>query len=103
MRLAIILGTPLAAQGYDEAIDTFLHAARGDVTFRAHFCTVHSIVEATVDRGLQQAFSSADRVCMDGVPLVWVARVRGYAEAERVCGPDLLLSICDRGRALDLR
>ena len=42
-------------------------------------------------------------VAMDGVPLVWVARRRGAVAAERVCGPDVMLTVCDRGRELGLR
>jgi N-acetylglucosaminyldiphosphoundecaprenol N-acetyl-beta-D-mannosaminyltransferase len=103
MRLATILGAPLAAQSYEEAIDTFLNAARQDAALRAHFCTVHSIVEATKNPQLREAFASADRACMDGVPLVWLARRRGFREAERVCGPDVMLTICDRGREMGLR
>ena len=49
-------------------------------------------------------FASAGIVAMDGMPLVWVARLRGQRAAERVCGPDVMLgALCDRGRAVGLR
>jgi N-acetylglucosaminyldiphosphoundecaprenol N-acetyl-beta-D-mannosaminyltransferase len=70
---------------------------------RVHFCTVHSIVEAQANPALKAAFESAGAVATDGVPLVWVARWRGAKEAERVCGPDVMLSLCDEGRERSLR
>jgi N-acetylglucosaminyldiphosphoundecaprenol N-acetyl-beta-D-mannosaminyltransferase len=63
---------------------------------------VHTVVESTDRTELRDVLRSAWMVCMDGVPLTWVARLRG-ATAERVCGPDVMLSLCDRGRAVGLR
>lgn len=98
-----ILGIRVSAQTFDEALDRLLAAAaRADRT-RAHFATVHSLVEATSDRALAATFASASMVCTDGMPLVWVARRRGARGAERVSGPDVMLALCDRGRALGLK
>ena len=83
-------------------MDQLLAADPGSAT-RVHFCTVHSIVEAQSNEALRAAFGSADMVATDGVPLVWVVRGRGVRHAERVCGPDVMLSLCDRGRASGLR
>jgi len=97
-----ILTVPLSAQRYERAIGRLLEATGSEVPVRAHFCTVHSVVEAESDGALRSIFESADMLAMDGVPLVWVARLRGAREAERVCGPDVMLSLCDRGRAIGL-
>jgi N-acetylglucosaminyldiphosphoundecaprenol N-acetyl-beta-D-mannosaminyltransferase len=98
-----ILGVRLTAQTYQEAIDRLLGATRRSEHFRVHFCTVHTLVEATVNPLLHEALDSAQMVAMDGLPLVWLSHRRASAPAERVCGPDVMLSICDRGRALGLR
>jgi N-acetylglucosaminyldiphosphoundecaprenol N-acetyl-beta-D-mannosaminyltransferase len=98
-----VLGVSLAAQRYDDAIAEFLDAATQKRRLRAHFCTVHSLVEASSDIRLRDAFDSADLVCTDGMPLVWTCRLRGAPEAERVAGPDVMLSLCDLGRKLGLR
>ncbi|NJD30014.1 MAG: WecB/TagA/CpsF family glycosyltransferase [Chloroflexi bacterium] len=98
-----VLGVPLVAQAYDEAIAKLLDAVACGVQIRAHFCTVHSLVEAVDNEALRSAFESADMVCTDGVPLVWVSRRRGVGSAQRVCGPDVMLTLCDRGRASGLR
>lgn len=103
MKELSVLGVRLTAQQYDEAIERLRGAAVAGTRLRAHFCTVHSLVEASQDAALRAVFASAEVVAMDGMPLVWVARRRGAHEAERVCGPDVMLSLCDRGRSAGLR
>jgi N-acetylglucosaminyldiphosphoundecaprenol N-acetyl-beta-D-mannosaminyltransferase len=97
------LGVYLAAQRYDAAIARFVEAAANHRQLRAHFCTVHSLVEAHANASLREVFASAEMVAMDGMPLVWLARLRGARHAERVCGPDVMLSLCDVGRDIGLR
>jgi N-acetylglucosaminyldiphosphoundecaprenol N-acetyl-beta-D-mannosaminyltransferase len=97
-----VLGVELRAQRYAQAIDDFIDVVRRDERRRAHFCTVHTLVESRQSPALLEALGSAWMVCMDGVPLVWVSKLRGV-QAERVCGPDVMLTICDRGRELGLR
>lgn len=98
-----ILGVRLTPDAYEAAISKMLDAARDRRQLRGHFCTVHSLVEATKDPALRDAFESADAVFTDGVPLVWVSRMRGVGMAERVCGPDVMLTLADRGREQGLR
>jgi N-acetylglucosaminyldiphosphoundecaprenol N-acetyl-beta-D-mannosaminyltransferase len=102
MSALTILGVRVDAQRYDGAVARLLEASRGPETRRAHFATVHSVVEAARSAPVRDVFASAWMVCTDGLPLAWVARMRGHA-AERVCGPDMMLTLCDRGRELGLR
>ena len=37
---------------------------------------------------------NAALVVPDGMPLVWIQKFRGHKNAERVCGPDLMLELC---------
>jgi N-acetylglucosaminyldiphosphoundecaprenol N-acetyl-beta-D-mannosaminyltransferase len=103
MRPVTLHGVPFAAQTLPEAIDAMLGAATERRRLRAHFCNVHTLVESQADAALRGVYLSADMVTMDGMPIVWLARVRGHREAERVTGPDVMAAICDRGRALGLR
>ena len=98
-----ILGVRVTSQSYSAGTARLLEAAAGHQPFRAHFCTVHSLMEATHNPALLDVFESADMVAMDGVPLVWVAHHRGRRSAERVCGPDTMLTVCDEGRRSGLR
>jgi N-acetylglucosaminyldiphosphoundecaprenol N-acetyl-beta-D-mannosaminyltransferase len=97
-----ILGVPVRAQRFAAAVDELLGAVVARRRIRAHFATVHSLVAASRDAVLMEVFKSAEMVCADGMPLVWVSRLRG-APAERVCGPDMMLALADRGRDIGLR
>jgi N-acetylglucosaminyldiphosphoundecaprenol N-acetyl-beta-D-mannosaminyltransferase len=102
----VILGVPIQVWRFDDAIDWMATVALQRDPMgpaRVHFATVHSVVEAARDRRLAEVFRSATRVSPDGAPLAWVARRRGHPEAERVCGPDTMLALCDEGRHRGLR
>jgi N-acetylglucosaminyldiphosphoundecaprenol N-acetyl-beta-D-mannosaminyltransferase len=98
-----VLGVPLAPLPFDTAIQALLDAAHKHRRLRGHFCTVHTAVEATENPALLGALQSADLVCTDGMPLVWICRLRGARDVERVAGPDVMLVLCDKGRPLGLR
>jgi N-acetylglucosaminyldiphosphoundecaprenol N-acetyl-beta-D-mannosaminyltransferase len=62
-----------------------------------HFIAVtgmHGVVEAQHEPSLKQILNSADLVVPDGMPLVWLARWRGYALKRRVYGPELMETFC---------
>ncbi len=66
-----------------------------------HFIAVmnaHSVVEARRDASFKEVLNSADLAVPDGMPLVWLGRLRGYLLRHRVYGPDLFLSFCQATR-----
>jgi N-acetylglucosaminyldiphosphoundecaprenol N-acetyl-beta-D-mannosaminyltransferase len=67
---------------------------------RGYVCcaTAHGLVEADRDPALRRAFNGSWLTTPDGMPLVWLAP----AGVERVYGPDLMLAVCDAGRAAGL-
>jgi N-acetylglucosaminyldiphosphoundecaprenol N-acetyl-beta-D-mannosaminyltransferase len=58
--------------------------------------TVHSIMECRRDEELRRIHAGAGLVTPDGMPLVWISRMRGQDHVERVYGPDLLLECAAR-------
>jgi N-acetylglucosaminyldiphosphoundecaprenol N-acetyl-beta-D-mannosaminyltransferase len=56
---------------------------------------VHGIMESQWDEGLRRIHNNAGLVTPDGMPLVWLNRLHGYAHVERVYGPDLMLALCE--------
>lgn len=56
---------------------------------------VHMTMEAHDDPGFRGLVNDADLVTPDGMPLVWVLRRLGVADATRVYGPTLTLHVCD--------
>jgi len=65
---------------------------------RSYVCVsnVHSVMEARRDESLRAVFNAAGLAVPDGMPLVWVGRLRGRRDVRRVYGPDLTLQLCER-------
>jgi N-acetylglucosaminyldiphosphoundecaprenol N-acetyl-beta-D-mannosaminyltransferase len=64
---------------------------------------MHGVMECQRDEGLRRIHNLAGLVTTDGMPLVWLCRLKGFRGVERVYGPDLLLALCDRSSALGYR
>lgn len=60
--------------------------------------TVHGLDEARADPAFRRILNSSWLTTPDGMPLVWL----GPPGVERVYGPDLLLAVCEAGRAVGL-
>jgi N-acetylglucosaminyldiphosphoundecaprenol N-acetyl-beta-D-mannosaminyltransferase len=56
---------------------------------------MHGVTEAQRDPNLLRVLNDADLVVPDGMPLVWLARLRGFRLKRRVYGPELMLSFCE--------
>jgi N-acetylglucosaminyldiphosphoundecaprenol N-acetyl-beta-D-mannosaminyltransferase len=69
--------------------------ATGD---RQYVCVsgIHGVMESQRDERLRAIHNAAGMVTPDGMPLVWLSRLRGQHYVERVYGPDLLLACCQR-------
>jgi len=59
---------------------------------RRYICTldVHALMESQAAVDVLDIYKGAAIVTPDGMPLVWLLHKKGYAHAERVCGPDLM-------------
>jgi N-acetylglucosaminyldiphosphoundecaprenol N-acetyl-beta-D-mannosaminyltransferase len=64
---------------------------------------VHGVMESQLDPGLRAIHNRAGLVTPDGMPLVWVSRLQGHREVERVYGPDLMLACCEASVAKGYR
>ncbi|MFC7476232.1 WecB/TagA/CpsF family glycosyltransferase [Dankookia sp. GCM10030260] len=51
---------------------------------------VHGVMESQRDPTLKAIHNAAGMVTPDGVPLVWMSRMLGFPQVERVYGPDLM-------------
>jgi N-acetylglucosaminyldiphosphoundecaprenol N-acetyl-beta-D-mannosaminyltransferase len=57
---------------------------------------VHGVMESQRDAELCRIHNAAGLVTPDGMPLVWLSRLRGFGHVKRVYGPDLMLAVCER-------
>jgi N-acetylglucosaminyldiphosphoundecaprenol N-acetyl-beta-D-mannosaminyltransferase len=66
---------------------------------REYVCcaSVHGLVEAQRDPEIRNALNRSGLTTEDGMPLVWWCQRSGFPNAGRVCGSDLLMTMCERG------
>lgn len=57
---------------------------------------VHGVMESQRDEKLRQIHNQAGLITPDGMPLVWLSRLKGFQWVERVYGPDLMLAVCQQ-------
>jgi len=57
---------------------------------------VHGVMESRRDERLRRIHNQAGLVTPDGMPLVWLSRLRGFRHVERGYGPDLMLALCEQ-------
>lgn len=93
-----VLGVGVSALTLDLARDLVL-SVRGRLRV-GYICvtTVHGLGEARSDPAFRQILNASWLTTPDGMPLVWL----GPPGVERTYGPDLLLAVCDAGRAVGL-
>jgi N-acetylglucosaminyldiphosphoundecaprenol N-acetyl-beta-D-mannosaminyltransferase len=60
------------------------------------FTNIHGMTKAQHDAAFKEILNSADLDVPDGMPLVWMSRIRGYPLQRRVYGPELMLSFCEQ-------
>ena len=99
-----ILGAPISITSLDKVIKLFeddwtVHRRDRYVILR----DVHGVMRARSDAKLQRAHEASDLTAPDGMPLVWIAKLAGISGISRVCGPDLLPAVCERGLSLGWR
>lgn len=91
-----ILGVRVSAVNLDSALAT-IEQWIGKREHR-YVCatTVHGLLESQRDAELRRIHNQAGLVMPDGMPLVWISRLKGQRRVERVCGPDLLPALSRR-------
>jgi N-acetylglucosaminyldiphosphoundecaprenol N-acetyl-beta-D-mannosaminyltransferase len=64
---------------------------------------MHGVMECQRDQELRRIHNAAGLVSTDGMPLVWLCRIKGPRRTERVYGPDLMLALCSRSQTTGYR
>src|SRR3954454_4624527 len=91
-----VLGVPLALVDYDETMDwmdgMIASGHKGYVVAAA----VHCVMASQEDRELRDAVMGSTLTVPDGMPLVWALKTLGHDISDRVYGPTLMASYCER-------
>lgn len=98
-----VLGVGVHAVDLDEAVRRCERLLdRGDKGY-VSVTGVHGIMEAQRDPEFREILNCSFLCAPDGMPTVWVGRLRGHRNMRRVYGPDLMLEMCRRSVACGYR
>ncbi|MDX1556086.1 MAG: WecB/TagA/CpsF family glycosyltransferase, partial [Xanthomonadales bacterium] len=89
-----ILGVGINAINMDMAVE-IIDRWIGERKQQFVCCTdVHGVVRSQHDRDFREVLSRAGLVTPDGMPLVWISRLKNFRHVGRVYGPDLMSEVC---------
>jgi N-acetylglucosaminyldiphosphoundecaprenol N-acetyl-beta-D-mannosaminyltransferase len=89
-----VLGVGISVLNLRTALDAIAEAVRA--RRKSYICVtgVHGVMEAQADESFRRILNGALLCTPDGMPMVWMGRLRGHRELRRVYGPDLMLDVC---------
>jgi len=89
-----ILGVPVSLINMQSAVATITGWAKAGAANYVCIRDVHGIMQAQTDAELLAIHDRAGLVTPDGMPLVWIGRLREGKSIGRVCGADLVDALC---------
>ena len=91
------LGCACSATTYDEVCDAIVNSVRAEQPAVVSFHAVHAIVTSATDQELLRKVNEFDVIAPDGQPVRWALNhLYDTRLPDRVCGPELMLRLCDR-------
>ncbi|KXG78333.1 putative N-acetylmannosaminyltransferase [Fervidicola ferrireducens] len=90
-----ILGMRVDATSFQEATRLILKWAGTGESRYVCAANVHMVMEAYDSPAFRKVVNNADLVVPDGMPLAYGLRLLGMRGQERVCGPELMLHVCE--------
>jgi len=89
-----VLGVPISTINMGVAVRTILYWVKHRNAQYICVRDVHGIMRAQEDPALMAIHHGAGLITPDGMPLAWTLKARGYRDAGRVCGADLVAALC---------
>jgi N-acetylglucosaminyldiphosphoundecaprenol N-acetyl-beta-D-mannosaminyltransferase len=93
-----VLGVGLSAINLDSAVEALADALGRNEKGYVCVTGVHGVSEAQRDPALRAILNQTLLNTPDGMPMVWMGRLRGFKQMRRVYGPDLMLRVCEFSR-----
>jgi N-acetylglucosaminyldiphosphoundecaprenol N-acetyl-beta-D-mannosaminyltransferase len=90
-----ILGVGVSALTLPQAVTILEAWIAGSTPQYVCVTGVHGVMESQRDQELRRIHNEAGLVTPDGMPLVWISRLKGHTNVGRVYGPDLMLAFCE--------
>lgn len=85
-----ILGIPISTLDLENAVSFCAEHSKQNRGGYVCFTNVHLVTESQTNLVLKNVLSSALLSLADGIPLVWVSRLKRRPIKSRVCGPDFM-------------
>ena len=89
-----VLGAQIDALSWDATIARLLAWAHARESRYVTICNVHVVVSASRDAGYRDIINGSDMATPDGAPVAWMLRRLGFSHQSRICGPDLMWTLC---------
>lgn len=93
---AKILGAFIDALDWASALGRISGWAARSESRYVCICNVHSVVTAGQDADFGRVLAEADMATPDGAPVAWMLRKLGFANQQRINGPDLMWKYCEQ-------
>lgn len=91
-----IIGSKVTAAPFDVLTEVILDWARQRLSKYICVANTHMLVEAHQRPDFGKIVQQADVVTPDGMPLVWMLKIMGSKNQDRVAGLDLLQTLCQK-------
>lgn len=92
-----LLGVRVDAVDYETAVNKITTAAHQQRKFSVSALAVHGVMTGVLDETHRYRLNRLDLVCPDGQPVRWALNwLYKTGLPDRVCGPVLLLRVCER-------
>lgn len=90
-----VLGVKVCAISRNDILTTLQDWMHSGQSHYVCVTGVHGVMESQNNPQLLNIHNNAGLVTPDGMPLVWLSRLKGFKNTERGYGPDLMLNICE--------
>ena len=95
-----VIGTQIDILTWERAMFLMTKWAKENKSRYVCICNVHSVVTARQDLSFALVVQEADLVTPDGAPIAWLMRRSGFANQQRINGPDLMWKYCEQAQHL---
>jgi N-acetylglucosaminyldiphosphoundecaprenol N-acetyl-beta-D-mannosaminyltransferase len=89
-----VIGSPLTALPFDAQMEVIVGWAQQRLSKIVCVANAHMLVEAHWNPDFAEVLERADIVTSDGMPLVWMMKLLGVRNQQRVAGMDILMALC---------
>lgn len=91
-----VLGVNVSATNMTDAVNIIMDWVNNNEKRFVIARDVGGIVRCQADKNFKALHEKSGLNVPDGAPLVWVGKLYGFAETDRVFGPELMLKVCKK-------